>query len=132
MNARVTVAIAGTLTLLLGLAGLLYPVRVLAFLGFMVESLSQSAAALELSSGKAVMAIGGFSGSDPAPTLAEFERDVSAGKVHYFVAGGAMGGGPGGGASTSAGQIADWVQSHFTATTVGGQTVYDLSQPSGG
>src|SRR5437867_11576700 len=46
MNARVTVAIAGTLTLLLGLAGLLYPVRVLALLGFMVESLSQSAAAL--------------------------------------------------------------------------------------
>ena len=57
---------------------------------------------------------------------------MSARKVHYFVAGGAVGGGPGGGASTSAGQIADWVQSHFTETTVGGQTVYDLSQPAGG
>ena len=83
---------------------------------------SQSAAALELSSGKAVMAIGGFSGSDPAPTLAELERDVSAGKVQPPVAVNC----------TGSSQIADWVQSHFTATTVGGQTVYDLSQPAGG
>ena len=34
------------------------------------------------------MAIGGFRGTDPAPTLAEFERLVAEHKIHYFVAGG--------------------------------------------
>jgi 4-amino-4-deoxy-L-arabinose transferase-like glycosyltransferase len=90
---------------------------------------AQSAATLELSSGKAVMAIGGFTGSDPAPTLAQFERDVADGSVRYFIAGG-MGGGTGGGVSSSTGQqITTWVESHFTTVTVGGQTVYDLTQP---
>ncbi|WP_040822880.1 ArnT family glycosyltransferase [Nocardia jiangxiensis] len=46
---------------------------------------SSSAAGLELQSGKAVMAIGGFSGSDPTPTLAEFQADVKAGKIGYYV-----------------------------------------------
>jgi hypothetical protein len=36
--------------------------------------------------------------------------------------------GPGGrGGSSSA--ISTWVQEHFTPTTVGGRTVYDLTQP---
>jgi 4-amino-4-deoxy-L-arabinose transferase-like glycosyltransferase len=88
---------------------------------------SQSAASLELSTGgKAVMAIGGFSGSDPAPTLAQFERDVAEGRIAYFIAGG-QGGGPGGG-SSSAAQITSWVESHFAKTTVGGETVYVLTQ----
>ena len=41
---------------------------------------SQSAAPLELQSGTAVIAIGGFSGSDNAPTLAQFKALVAAGK----------------------------------------------------
>jgi 4-amino-4-deoxy-L-arabinose transferase-like glycosyltransferase len=56
---------------------------------------ANSAAPLELASGKAVMAIGGFTGSDPSPTLAQFEQDVKAGKIHYFVVGGGPGGGGG-------------------------------------
>jgi hypothetical protein len=87
---------------------------------------SQSAASLELSSGRPVMAIGGFTGGDPAPTLEHFEAHVAAGEIRYFVAGGGQGG-PGGG-SGSASQITSWVQAHFASTTVGGQTVYDLSQ----
>jgi hypothetical protein len=87
---------------------------------------SQSAAPLQLASGRAVMAIGGFSGGDPAPTLAQFQRYVADGEVRYFIAGG-RGGGFGG--RDGGGEIASWVQSHFTATTVGGQTVYDLSTP---
>ncbi len=43
-----------------------------------------------------VMAIGGFNGTDPAPSLAEFQQDVADGRIHYFIAGG--GGGGGGGA----------------------------------
>jgi 4-amino-4-deoxy-L-arabinose transferase-like glycosyltransferase len=54
---------------------------------------SSSAASMELgSNGVPVMAIGGFSGSDPAPSLAEFEKLVSGHQVHYFVSGGAGGG----------------------------------------
>jgi 4-amino-4-deoxy-L-arabinose transferase-like glycosyltransferase len=90
---------------------------------------SASAASLELGSGGVpVMAIGGFTGTDPAPTLAEFEKLVSAHEIHYFVASGSGGGagGPGAG-SGSAAQITAWVKAHFTAQTVGGMTVYDLS-----
>ncbi|HEX3780085.1 MAG TPA: glycosyltransferase family 39 protein [Pseudonocardiaceae bacterium] len=148
---------------------------------------SNSAAPLELASGKAVMAIGGFTGSDPSPTLAQFEQDVAAGKIHYFIAGGFGGGGlavgvgnggadgsatggtggapaggfpggsasggrfggggfgggeapaggfPGGGgrggfggSSGDSGAITSWVEAHYSSTTVGGETVYDLTKP---
>jgi 4-amino-4-deoxy-L-arabinose transferase-like glycosyltransferase len=86
---------------------------------------SQSAATLELATGgKAVMAIGGFTSSDPAPTLAQFQAYVAAGDITYYIAGG-QGGGPGGGTGTAS-QITTWVKAHYTATTVGGQTVYIL------
>jgi 4-amino-4-deoxy-L-arabinose transferase-like glycosyltransferase len=93
---------------------------------------SQSAASLELSTGTAVMAIGGWSGSDAAPTLEQFQALVAAGEVHYLVASGGGGGGMGGqGGSDSVGtQITTWVKEHYTATTVGGQTVYDLTSPT--
>ncbi|MFJ5145735.1 ArnT family glycosyltransferase [Curtobacterium sp. NPDC088465] len=85
---------------------------------------SQSAAQLELDTDTAVMAIGGWS-SDPAPTLAEFQAWVAAGDVGYYVSSGS-GGGMGGGSSTAS-AIQEWVAAHYEATTVGGQTVYDLS-----
>jgi 4-amino-4-deoxy-L-arabinose transferase-like glycosyltransferase len=85
---------------------------------------SQSAASLELASGKAVIGIGGWDGSDPAPTLAEFQQYVANGQIHYYIAGGRGGGGGGGGSSSA---ITDWVAANFTATTVDGQTVYDLT-----
>jgi 4-amino-4-deoxy-L-arabinose transferase-like glycosyltransferase len=96
---------------------------------------ANEAAGYQLSTGKAVMAIGGFNGTDPAPTLAAFEEAVAAHQVHYFVAGGAgLGGGVPGGASTtsSASAITQWVESHFSSTTVGGVVVYDLSSPAAG
>nr|WP_305780780.1 glycosyltransferase family 39 protein [Nocardia nova] len=46
---------------------------------------SSAAAALELDSGRPVMAIGGFSGSDPVPTSAQFQADVKDGKIAYYV-----------------------------------------------
>ena len=89
---------------------------------------ANSAAGYQLASGEPVMAIGGFNGTDPAPTLAQFEKYVAEGKIHYFIAGG-RGGGPGGasGSSSDASQITSWVESHSTAQTVGGVTVYDLT-----
>ena len=89
---------------------------------------SQSAAPLELQSNTAVIAIGGFSGSDNAPTLAQFQALVKAGKVRYFIGGTSGGaGGPGGAGGSSGSAISSWVQAHYTAKTVGGQTVYDLT-----
>jgi 4-amino-4-deoxy-L-arabinose transferase-like glycosyltransferase len=89
---------------------------------------SQSAASLELASGgKAVMAMGGFTGSDPAPTLAQFETWVKTGGITYYIAGGGTGGGPGGQGSFS--QITAWVKAHYKSTTIGGETVYLLLQP---
>jgi 4-amino-4-deoxy-L-arabinose transferase-like glycosyltransferase len=84
-----------------------------------------SSGPLQIASGRPVMAIGGFNGSDNAPTLAQFTAWVAAGQISYYVSGGQGGGG--GGGSTSASQIASWVAAHFTATTVGGSTVYLLT-----
>ena len=47
---------------------------------------SNKAAGYQLASGDPVMAIGGFNGTDPAPTLAQFEKYVAEGKIHYFIA----------------------------------------------
>ncbi len=100
---------------------------------------SDSAAALELGTGGVpVMALGGFSGSDPTPTLAAFKQMVAAHEVHYFIGGGAAGGGLAGGLAgrggggTDAAQVEAWVESNFTAKTVGGETVYDLTTPASG
>ncbi len=56
-------------------------------------------------------------------------------EVHYFISsgggfgGGGVAGGPGGGSGTSS-EIAQWVESNFTARTVDGVTIYDLSSAS--
>jgi hypothetical protein len=71
------------------------------------------------------MAIGGFSGQGGNLSLAQFEAYVNAGDIHYYIASGG-GGSFGGGSSTSA--ITTWVKAHFRAETIGGQTVYDLTQ----
>jgi 4-amino-4-deoxy-L-arabinose transferase-like glycosyltransferase len=83
---------------------------------------SNSAAGYQLATGEPVMAIGGFNGTDPAPSLAQFEQYVRAGKIHYFVGGSMARGG------NSAQQITSWVTQTFTARTVDGVTVYDLSR----
>jgi 4-amino-4-deoxy-L-arabinose transferase-like glycosyltransferase len=85
---------------------------------------SQNAASYQLATGEPVMAIGGFNGTDNAPTPAQFEQYVKEGRIHWFIAS-STGGGNGG--STYASQITAWVKAHYTATTVGGTTVYDLT-----
>jgi 4-amino-4-deoxy-L-arabinose transferase-like glycosyltransferase len=89
---------------------------------------ANNAAGLQLATGKPVMPIGGFNGSDPSPTLAQFQQDVAAGKIHYFLGG--SGPRSNGGSSASA-EIAQWVSQTFTVQTIGGQTVYDLSAGAG-
>jgi hypothetical protein len=94
---------------------------------------AQSAAGYVLATDKAIMAVGGFTGSDPSPTLAQFQQYVADGDISYFIAGGAGGGGgaggPGGGGASS--EIQAWVEANFTATTIGGATVYELTSTTG-
>ncbi|MBO0856406.1 MAG: glycosyltransferase family 39 protein [Nocardia sp.] len=91
---------------------------------------SNSAAAYQLATDQPVMAVGGFNGTDPAPTPAQFQQDVAEHKIHYFIGGAGMGGrGADSGGSQDGATIAAWVSQHFTARTIGGQTVYDLSAP---
>jgi 4-amino-4-deoxy-L-arabinose transferase-like glycosyltransferase len=91
---------------------------------------ANNAAAYQLSTNQPVMAIGGFNGTDPAPSLAQFQTYVREGKIHYFIAGGR---GPGGGNSASnASQITAWVQASFPSKSVDGVTMYDLTTPNVG
>lgn len=82
---------------------------------------SQAAASLEIASGTAVMAIGGWS-RDPVPTLAQFVDDVHAGKITYYIESGRMRS-----HDRNGGEIADWVQQHYRPVKVGGATIFRLS-----
>ncbi|MPY53373.1 ArnT family glycosyltransferase [Streptomyces acidicola] len=97
---------------------------------------AQNAASYQLSTGEPVMAIGGFNGSDPSPTPAQFKKYVEEGKIHYFVSsgsgGGMMPGMSGSGSNGTASQISSWVQENFKEVTVGNSTFYDLTQPTSG
>ncbi|OLP02553.1 mannosyltransferase [Mycolicibacterium porcinum] len=90
---------------------------------------SGAAAGLELSTDTAVMAIGGFTGTDPAPTLEQFQNYVANRQITYYILpeskndhGGFFG-------NNSHADISDWVKSNFTPTKVGSDTVYDLRAP---
>jgi 4-amino-4-deoxy-L-arabinose transferase-like glycosyltransferase len=85
---------------------------------------ANNAAGYQLATGAPVMALGGFNGSDPAPTLAQFQAYVAAGRVHYFIAGSLMAADSG---SDTASEISRWVSDTFAATTIAGATVYDLT-----
>jgi len=89
---------------------------------------SEAAAPLELATGDAVISIGGFNGTDPWPTLAVFKELVANHEVHYYIGQGSESFGGGRGSSA----IASWVAAHFKKETVGGETVYDLTQPISG
>ncbi|MEU6222108.1 glycosyltransferase family 39 protein [Streptomyces sp. NPDC047042] len=95
---------------------------------------AQNAASYQLSTGEPVMAIGGFNGTDPSPTLAEFKQYVADGRIHYFISGGSgrggMGGGSGSGTTSTSSQISSWIESNFKEVTVGSATFYDLTQPT--
>ena len=88
---------------------------------------ANQAAGYQLSLEEPVMGIGGFNGTDPSPTLAEFKQLVSEGKIHYYIGSGSGGQGPGGGSDSASSQIADWVEANYEATTVDSVSLYDLS-----
>ncbi|WP_284763449.1 glycosyltransferase family 39 protein [Arthrobacter sp. efr-133-R2A-63] len=85
---------------------------------------SNNAAGYQLATELPVMAVGGFNGTDPSPTLQQFQQLVAQGKIHYFIAGGTMQGSSG---SEAPAQIAQWVAANFQAQSIGGTTVYPLA-----
>ncbi len=93
-------------------------------------SSAMQAGSIELATGQPVMAMGGFTGSDPTPTLAELQADIASGALRYVIVGG---GGPGGGGfggpggSGSASDVSSWVTSSCTAVTSVSSSLYDCS-----
>ncbi|MEU9384158.1 glycosyltransferase family 39 protein, partial [Streptomyces sp. NPDC048279] len=92
---------------------------------------AQNAASYQLATDDSVMAIGGFNGTDPSPTPAQFKKYVADGRIHYFVSSGTgtgTGVGAGGSSSGTSAQITAWVEKNFKKVTVGSSTFYDLTQ----
>ena len=90
-----------------------------------VASANESAA-IQLTSGQPVMAVGGFNGSDTPLTLEQFKQLVKDGKVNYYaISSHGRGGGPGGGNN----EITAWVKQTGTVVNYGGSdvTLYKLS-----
>ncbi|MEH3155116.1 MAG: glycosyltransferase family 39 protein [Gordonia paraffinivorans] len=88
---------------------------------------SNAASGYQLATQQPVMPIGGFNGSDPSPTLAQFQQYVREGKIHWFIGGGGFGGGMN--ANGTASEIRAWVEANYTSRTVGSVTLYDLTDP---
>jgi 4-amino-4-deoxy-L-arabinose transferase-like glycosyltransferase len=86
------------------------------------------AAPIQLATGDAVMAVGGFNGSDAALTVDQLQAYVESGQLRYYLVGGNGGANAFGG---SASALTTWVTQHGTVVeSVGGGQLYDLS-PTG-
>jgi 4-amino-4-deoxy-L-arabinose transferase-like glycosyltransferase len=89
---------------------------------------SNNAAGYQLAADVPVMAVGGFNGTDPAPTLDGFRQLVTEGRIHYFIESHIMAGTRTGHAgSQDATEIAQWVQRRFAPISVDGTVLYDLT-----
>jgi 4-amino-4-deoxy-L-arabinose transferase-like glycosyltransferase len=91
---------------------------------------SNNAAGYQLASGAPVMAIGGFNGSDPSPTLEEFKQYVADRQIHYFIRGKMLIGhfGDQSSGSREAADIAEWIETHYTPLTIDRVIIYDLTE----
>ena len=94
---------------------------------------ANQAASIQLASGAPVMAMGGFSGADPAPTLEQLQAYVRDGSLRYVLAGG-PGDGPGfGGPGGVATARTQWVTETCAPVGVGTMlaTLYDCAGAAG-
>jgi len=101
---------------------------------------SQSAAGLIIQTGKPVMAIGGFSGSDRILDLTSLTTLIQEGKVRYFLTGGTGGDGMGGGQSGGNSALFSWVTTYCSPLDLApgngtgsgaGTTLYDCAGKAG-
>ncbi|GAA1604135.1 glycosyltransferase family 39 protein [Kribbella hippodromi] len=80
---------------------------------------AHTAAPLELATGRPVIAIGGFNGTNPTPTLTDFQHLIASNQIRYFIDGVSL-----------PNAIATWVRTTYQPTTISGTTVYDLTSPT--
>jgi len=98
-------------------------------------SSANQAGPLQLASGVPVMAMGGFMGSDPAPTLAGLQASVRDGRLRYVLLGRGGFGGPGGpggffggdGQGNVATERSRWVTASCTPVSEVSNVLYDCS-----
>jgi 4-amino-4-deoxy-L-arabinose transferase-like glycosyltransferase len=93
---------------------------------------AQEAGSIELATGLPVMAMGGFTGSDPTPTLDQLKSYVASGKLRFVLAsGGGFGGGGFGGGSggvDTSSERTTWVTSTCKVVSYGGSaSLYDCA-----
>ena len=88
---------------------------------------SQSAASIILQTGKPVISMFGFTGSDRAMTAQKLQQLVKAGKLHYVMTGGGFAGGRGGPGEGNS-EVTSWVTKNCTAVKV---SAYGGSSSSG-
>jgi 4-amino-4-deoxy-L-arabinose transferase-like glycosyltransferase len=82
---------------------------------------ARSAAAYQVAVGAPVLAIGGYKGTDPLPTLTQFQTLVGDGRIHWLIPDGTLG--------TSSREIQAWVAARYPSVMVDGRELYDLTAP---
>ncbi|MGX9791762.1 ArnT family glycosyltransferase [Mycobacterium sp. MMS18-G62] len=97
------------------------------------------AAGYQLATDDPVMPLGGF-GFDPSPTLEQFQRYVTQGRIHYYIQSphrgfpaadsGDLPATPNGAGKAESDRIAAWVKQHYIPTEIDGITLYDLTKPT--
>ena len=101
---------------------------------------AQDAGSVEIATGLPVMAMGGFTGSDPAPSLDQLKNYIASGKLRFVVTSGGMGGGGfgrggagfGGLGGTGISDVGTWVTSNCKSVNYGGSaTLYDCAGAAG-
>nr|WP_306630464.1 glycosyltransferase family 39 protein [Arthrobacter ulcerisalmonis] len=88
---------------------------------------AESAANLQLASGRAILSLGGFYGTDPYPTLERFQQLVAEGRIGSLTLQNLPpltleGHG-------EAARIIEWVRSHYNAEIINGAELYELNAP---
>jgi 4-amino-4-deoxy-L-arabinose transferase-like glycosyltransferase len=91
-----------------------------------VNSANQ-AGSIELATGEAVMAMGGFTGSDPTPTVDQLQAYVASGALRFVIVGGGDGG-PSGGSS----DVSTWVGANCAAVSSVSSSLYDCASAATG
>nr|WP_129045264.1 glycosyltransferase family 39 protein [Companilactobacillus metriopterae] len=85
---------------------------------------SSTAAPYIVKTGKAVMAMGGFNGTDPAITLKEFKQLVKDGKIKYYYSGGKAG--------SANSEIVSWIKKNAKTVKLSSSTSSKNSSTQGG
>jgi hypothetical protein len=97
---------------------------------------SGHAAAIQLAAGAPVLTMGGFSGTDAAPTATQLRSLIASGELRFVLVGSVGGpGGPGGPGGSRVRELSAWVSSACSAVKIGatasggaaGATLYDCA-----